>query len=135
MVVITAVFGANVGSSVKLEATSEPPPGVPMTALRLRRRPARQGQGSVRDERSDTRLGSKGRTVRLTPDGFEMQCLACRDFWPLEAAFWPPRAISRCLACHREKTRIHLSALRRKPGVLAEHVARYRAERRARRAA
>ena len=98
-------------------------------------RAVRPGQGCVRDETRDDRLGSKGRVVRWTEEGFELQCLVCREFWPLTAEFWRYRAIARCRGCYRETHRRAQAQRRTDPAVMAEHVARYRAERRARRGA
>lgn len=100
-----------------------------------RRRTTRPGQGKVRREQTDRRVGSRGRVVRWTDTGFEMQCLGCSSFLPLDVEFWRVPAIARCLVCWREAERTRQAAARRDPAVYAEHLERYRVERRARRAA
>jgi len=40
--------------------------------------------------------------VRWTPDGYEMRCSLCREWWPLDADHWQPRhGMRRCLSCQR----------------------------------
>lgn len=93
----------------------------------------RPGQGRVRDESTDRRIASKGRSIRWVTEGPELQCPWCREFWPLTSEFWMSSRLYKCLACRREETRARMAALRSDPATLMEHAARLRAERRARR--
>jgi hypothetical protein len=57
--------------------------------------------------------------IRETPDGIEVMCDACADFWPATAEFWPRSApdrqrrlsFARCRACHNANARRHFASL------------------------
>lgn len=73
------------------------------------------GVGAVREETRDRRLGgSNRRRVRFTDAGFELQCLACFEWWPISTDFWRPPALARCKACRNEGMRISAAAVRRR---------------------
>jgi hypothetical protein len=63
------------------------------------------------------------------PDGgFEGQCEACLEWWPLDLEFWyPRRSLRHCRDCERTKTRLRLAKLREDPAVRAQYVADNRA--------
>jgi hypothetical protein len=60
-----------------------------------------------------------GRGIRYSPiDGWEMFCLACREWWPLDLEFWYPKhGTGRCIACIRtaQRAKYRVSRITRTP--------------------
>ena len=57
--------------------------------------------------------------IRETPDGIEVMCDACAEFWPATAEFWPRNSpcrdhrlsFARCRDCHNTKARRHFASI------------------------